>query len=96
MISSGSSSSVVAVKSLMSEKKIVSFLRSVWIVTSSRRRICSVELRREIARILSETEARKGFVCLEFLVHARDRLCLAILVDDESEANHGHRDEIGE
>ena len=31
---SGCRRSVVAVKSLMSEKKIVSFLRSVWIVTS--------------------------------------------------------------
>ena len=34
VISSGSSCSVVAVKSLMSEKKMVSFLRSVWMVTS--------------------------------------------------------------
>ncbi len=34
VISSGCRRSVVAVKSLMSEKKIVSFLRSVWIVTS--------------------------------------------------------------
>ena len=34
VICSGCRRSVVAVKSLMSEKKIVSFLRSVWIVTS--------------------------------------------------------------
>ena len=34
VICSGCSRSVVAVKSLMSEKKIVSFLRSVWMVTS--------------------------------------------------------------
>ena len=34
VICSGCSRSVVAVKSLMSEKKIVSRLRSVWMVTS--------------------------------------------------------------
>jgi len=34
VICSGCSRSVMAVKSLMSEKKIVSFLRSVWMVTS--------------------------------------------------------------
>ena len=34
VICSGCMRSVVAVKSLMSEKKIVSFLRSVWMVTS--------------------------------------------------------------
>ena len=34
VICSGCRRSVVAVKSLMSEKKIVSFLRSVWMVTS--------------------------------------------------------------
>ena len=36
VIASGCRRSVVAVKSLMSEKKMVSFLRSVWIVTSFR------------------------------------------------------------
>jgi hypothetical protein len=34
VMSSGCSRSVVAVKFWMSEKKIVSFLRSVWMVTS--------------------------------------------------------------
>ena len=34
VICSGCRRSVVAVKSLMSEKKMVSFLRSVWIATS--------------------------------------------------------------
>ena len=58
--SSGCSRSAVAVKSSMSEKKTVSFLRSVAIVTSlAPLKIALVELRRQVARELPETSARK-------------------------------------
>ena len=84
MICSGCRRSVVAVKSLMSEKKIVSLLalgvdRHILLAAED----ALVDLRRKIARDLHRQRSEKLVRGLKLAVHALDRRGLTPLQADE-------------
>ena len=86
---------MVAVKSLMSEKKIVSFLRSVAIATS---RLAAedalVDLRRQVFGDLHRDGGEEVVGLRQLAVDPRDQRGLPPLQDDEGDAGRGSDREI--